>query len=140
MSMATYPIYISDETTLKELSRGTMSVVYTSDGVVEWKRNLWSVPTPILNLPGSDPQAVIDSLRPWDTDDFIRISLMTVTLLLLLAAADRAAVLRYLIRSEKKGRMQWRGKCQGVIAQRINLKRKSRVIPEIITNFAITEI
>ncbi|MEZ3598173.1 MAG: DoxX family protein [Paramuribaculum sp.] len=102
ISMASYPIYIADETTLKEFSRGTMSVVYTIDGRVQWKRTLWSVPPTILNLPGSDTAEVIESLRPWSSDNFIRMSLVLATVLLLLAAADRAAVLRHIIRRNSR--------------------------------------
>ena len=102
ISMASYPIYTADETTLKELSRGTMSVVYTKDGVVQWKRSLWSVPPTVLNLPGSDVEEVIESLRPWSSYDFIRMSLVLAAVLLLLAAADRAAVLRHIIRGRSR--------------------------------------
>ena len=102
ISMASYPIYTADETTLKQLSRGTMSVVYTKDGVVQWKRSLWSVPPTVLNLPGSDVEEVIESLRPWSSYDFIRMSLVLAAVLLLLAAADRAAVLRHIIRGRSR--------------------------------------
>lgn len=102
ISMATYPIYIADETTLKEFSRGTMSVVYTSGGRVRWKRNLWSVPPAILNPEGSDPKEVIEALTPWGAHDFARMSLIVASLLLLLAAADRADVLRHIVRQERR--------------------------------------
>lgn len=42
-SMAMLPIYIAEETMLKELSRGDMSVVYVKDGIIEWKRTLGSI-------------------------------------------------------------------------------------------------
>lgn len=40
MSMAGYPCYIAEDTSLKQLARGQMSMVYLKDGVIEWKRAL----------------------------------------------------------------------------------------------------
>ena len=62
MSMASYPIYEADGTTIKELARGEMAAVYVEDGVVSWKRSLSSIDTESLQQIKS-PQAAIDSLR-----------------------------------------------------------------------------
>lgn len=43
LSMATYPIYNAEDTDLKELSRGNISVVYLKDGIIRWKRALSSI-------------------------------------------------------------------------------------------------
>lgn len=43
MSLAEYPVYSAEPTLLKELSRGNMSLVAVSDGIIQWKRNLITV-------------------------------------------------------------------------------------------------
>lgn len=43
LSMANYPIYSAEDTDLKELSRGNISVVYLKDGLIRWKRALSSI-------------------------------------------------------------------------------------------------
>ncbi len=40
LSMSDYPYYTVDDTSLKQLSRGSMSLVYLRDGVIQWKRSL----------------------------------------------------------------------------------------------------
>lgn len=39
IAMADYPVYTAEPTLLKELSRGSMSIVKLSDGVIKWKRS-----------------------------------------------------------------------------------------------------
>lgn len=43
MSMAAYPCYSVEDTQLKELARGVMSLVYLNDGKVMWKRTVSSI-------------------------------------------------------------------------------------------------
>lgn len=47
-SMATLPIYLAEETTLKELTRGDMSVVMIKDGIIRWKRTLSTIDVPAI--------------------------------------------------------------------------------------------
>lgn len=42
LSMSDYPYYTVEDTSLKQLARGTMSIVYLRDGVIQWKRTLSS--------------------------------------------------------------------------------------------------
>lgn len=49
-SMARYPCYTADDTSIKELVRGNVGLVYVKDGVIVWKRNLWSVPSDVLTI------------------------------------------------------------------------------------------
>lgn len=44
-SLADYPCYSADDTQLKELSRGNMSLVYLEDGIIRWKRTVSSFAT-----------------------------------------------------------------------------------------------
>lgn len=39
-----FEIYSAEGTTLKELARGDASLVYLEDGVIKWKRNIYSLP------------------------------------------------------------------------------------------------
>lgn len=43
ISMASYPIYIMDDSELKMIARGNPAVVYLEDGVISWKRTLSSL-------------------------------------------------------------------------------------------------
>lgn len=39
-----FDVYTSDDTLLKELVRGDAALVYLKDGVIKWKRNIYSLP------------------------------------------------------------------------------------------------
>lgn len=94
LSMANYPIYRAESTTLKELSRGVMSLVYLVDGHIVWKRSLSSVDVDSLNLDGKT-----DAMQQLDYDGPMLMLWLTCGLLaalFLLYAADRGA--RYLKR------------------------------------------
>ncbi len=39
-----FDVYTSDDTTLKELARGDAALVYLKEGVIKWKRNIYSLP------------------------------------------------------------------------------------------------
>lgn len=55
LSMATYPIYTAEDTDLKELARGNISVVYLKDGTIQWKRALSSIDSDYFsNAEGKD--------------------------------------------------------------------------------------
>ncbi|MCM1028698.1 MAG: hypothetical protein NC484_03695 [Alloprevotella sp.] len=45
IAMASYPVYTAESTTLKELARGNMSLVYLHDGRVVWKRSMAMIDT-----------------------------------------------------------------------------------------------
>lgn len=49
ISLAKWPKYIAEDTLIKELARGKISVVYLKDGVIQWKRALSSIPTDIFS-------------------------------------------------------------------------------------------
>lgn len=44
LSMAAYPMYIIDDSVLKQIARGNPAIVYLSDGVIKWKRTMSSIP------------------------------------------------------------------------------------------------
>lgn len=43
LSMPSYPIYMADDTLIKEVSRGNPSAVYVHDGIIKWKSTLSSI-------------------------------------------------------------------------------------------------
>ncbi len=45
ISMADYPLYSAEDTDIKELARGDISVIYLKDGIIKWKRVLNSIPS-----------------------------------------------------------------------------------------------
>ena len=57
LSMASYSIYTSEDTSIKEIARGSIAVVYLSDGIIRWKRTLSSIDSEIFEHPGPDTLA-----------------------------------------------------------------------------------
>ncbi|WP_295728148.1 BT_3928 family protein [uncultured Muribaculum sp.] len=54
LSMASYPIFTSEDTSIKEIARGNIAVVYLRDGVIQWKRTLNSIDSEIFDKPEPD--------------------------------------------------------------------------------------
>lgn len=57
-----YPLYSSSDTSIKELVRGSMGLVYLHNGTVVWKRNVTGLPPDMLERP--DPLENV-----WHVDD-----------------------------------------------------------------------
>lgn len=62
MSMAEYPCYTADDTLLKELSRGTISLVVLEDGVITSKTTLSSISPDVIESPESEEE-FMDELK-----------------------------------------------------------------------------
>ncbi len=80
LAMASYPVYTAEPTTLKELVRGSMALVFLRDGRIEWKRSMAMIDTTAADaiiFDGNDPGELAPS------GPFI-FRALTVTLLLLL--------------------------------------------------------
>ena len=105
--MASLPIYLAEETTLKELSRGDISAVFVRDGVILWKRTL---PTIDVDLVTSG--AI--SLDDYETDGRMTLALMTLVFLSML-------VIVYMIDASRKF-IAWREK------KRLDKRKKSNLI------------
>ena len=60
--MAEYPCYTADDTLLKELSRGTISLVVLEDGVVTSKTTLSSISPDVIESPESEEE-FMDELK-----------------------------------------------------------------------------
>lgn len=59
IAMASYPVFTAEPTTIKELARGNMALVYARDGVIEWKRSMAMMDTSLTDamFEGSGPEA-----------------------------------------------------------------------------------
>lgn len=101
-SMAQYPCYTADDTSIKELVRGNVGLVYVKDGMIVWKRNLWSVPSDVLTL-SSNPMASLD----FDgTHRLLALTGSLLTAMLLLALLQTMALVlrcRVKLRRMRKG-------------------------------------
>lgn len=86
-SMAQYPIYRAESTTIKELVRGTMAVVYIRGGVIVGKRNLGAVDPVVMEEDmaiGGDPLerlACCDTALFWKTTGSLGIILAVLFML-----------------------------------------------------------
>lgn len=87
LSMASYPIFTAESTTLKELSRGNMSLVYARDGRVVWKRNMALIDTSMtdsINFENDDPATFANHGREW----FRNLTILLLAALALLYMLD----------------------------------------------------
>ncbi|MDE6545881.1 MAG: DoxX family membrane protein [Paramuribaculum sp.] len=87
LSMASYPIYTAESTTLKELARGNMSLVYARDGRVVWKRNMALIDTSMtdsISFDNDDPATFANHGREW----FRNLTVLLLAALALLYALD----------------------------------------------------
>lgn len=102
-SMARYPCYSADDTSIKELVRGNVGLVYVKDGIITWKRNLWSVPTDILTATDNP----LDALDYDGGKRLFGLSLLLVILLMALGAIQSMALaLRGKLTSRKRKESQ----------------------------------
>ena len=62
-SLTIWPTYIAEDTSIKEIARGKVSVVYLKDGIIKWKRTLSSIPTDIFSSK-DDKENALDKLYP----------------------------------------------------------------------------
>ncbi|MDE5799974.1 MAG: hypothetical protein K2H74_02995, partial [Paramuribaculum sp.] len=86
-SMAQYPIYRAEPTTIKELVRGTMGIVYLRGGVIVGKRNLGAVDPVLMEedmSAGLDPLARLiynDTALFWKATGLLGIILVVLFML-----------------------------------------------------------
>ena len=62
ISLAQWPRYIAEDSAIKELARGKMSVVYLKNGIIQWKRTLSSIPSNIFET--SKDSDILATLSP----------------------------------------------------------------------------
>lgn len=100
ISMAEYPCYIVEDTALKQLSRGEMSMVYINDGIIQWKRTLSAFDFATIDALGNDTLSISD-IEINDNAFFRLITVITVILLTAIALFQEF-ILRLLPGKQKK--------------------------------------
>lgn len=50
LNLPSYPVYSSSDTSIKELARGKMGLVYLHNGIVEWKRDFTTLPADLTEF------------------------------------------------------------------------------------------
>ncbi len=102
LSMATYPLYTADDTSIKELARGNVAMVYLKDGIIQWKRTLVSIDSDLFASPDDK---TLDNLRYSGTGYFWLFTVIFIGLELILWGIDRsghAVKLHFARRNRKK--------------------------------------
>lgn len=104
LSMASYPVYTAESTTLKELARGNMALVYLRDGKVVWKRSMAMMDTSMtdaLIITEDWPDLLADN----GPDYFKALSFILIAALMALYLLDSTGrLLRWRIRRRKARR------------------------------------
>ena len=100
VSMADYPCYIVEDTALKQLSRGSMSMVYLRDGIIEWKRALSAFDFSTIDALGNDTLSISD-VKIDDRNNFYVITAIALAILLIIALTQEF-ILRLLPKRQKK--------------------------------------
>lgn len=100
MSMADYPCYIAEDTSLKQLARGSMSMIYINDGVIIWKRALSAFDFSTVDSLGNGDLS-IGSIVIDDSRNFRMITLAAAVILLIIALTQEF-ILRLLPEKQKK--------------------------------------
>ncbi len=92
LSMPDYPIYLADDTAIKELARGNPAVVYTHDGIIEWKSTLKAINTDdfMANDTSGDPMSFApDNYRMLLNYSYIYLSVMALLIMVSLIPSLR---------------------------------------------------
>lgn len=100
MSMADYPCYIAEDTSLKQLARGSMSMVYIKDGVIIWKRALSAFDFSTVDSLGNGTLS-IDNIEIDDSRNFRMITWIAAAILIIIALTQEF-ILRLLPEKQKK--------------------------------------
>jgi len=80
ISLAQWPKYVADDTIIKELARGKISVVYLKNGIIQWKRALSSIPSNIFS--NNNDKNILNNLYIYGHTQFIIITTIFISLLL----------------------------------------------------------
>jgi hypothetical protein len=91
LAMAEYQIYKTEATSIKEIARGNMSVVYCHNGIIVWKRTLWSIGTELFQAHNSS-EWLTESRPISGTRIFWCLTLICGGLLFILWAASKSAI------------------------------------------------
>ena len=101
LAMAEYPVYTADDTEIKQLARGTMSLVLLVDGTIQWKRSVSSISPDLMESPDTD---VLQQLDPQSRLTFMLLTAIFILAELLLLAFDKSSITihHFIVRKNKK--------------------------------------
>ena len=102
ITLVQWPSYMAEDTSLKEIARGKIAVVYINNGIIQWKRTLSSIPSDIFSTPQEN---IIENLNFNGEDRFKSISFIFVsilTLILILNISILAVKRSFSRKNEKK--------------------------------------
>lgn len=102
ISLAQWPRYIAEDSAIKELARGKMSVVYLKNGIIQWKRTLSSIPSNIFET--SKDSDILATLSPNNKSMFWAITTGYLASLFVIFIINLViiAVIRYFSRKNEK--------------------------------------
>ena len=101
LAMAEYPVYTADDTEIKQLARGTMSLVLLADGTIQWKRSVSSISPDLMENQDTD---ILQQLDPQSRLTFILLTSFFILAELLLLALDKSSITihHFIVRKNKK--------------------------------------
>lgn len=102
LSLAQWPQFLADDTSIKEIARGKIAVVYTKNGIIQWKRTISSIPSDLFA--NSLTNNVLDTLYINGEKQFINISIIFISTLFLILICNYLiiAVRHHFSRKNKK--------------------------------------
>lgn len=102
IAIAEWSAYTAEDTAIKELARGKMSVVYLKNGIIQWKRTLSSIPSDIFAT--NKESNILESLSPNGKSQFWTITSAYIALIFAILIFNQViiAVMRYFSRKNEK--------------------------------------
>ncbi|MDE5745245.1 MAG: DoxX family protein [Paramuribaculum sp.] len=102
LSMADYPVYYAESTTLKEMARGIMPAVFLRDGKIMWKRTTVSIDSDLFENAEETP-GLMDSLAFDGLEAALYLTLALIAILQVIFFLDRSGrFLAWSIKIRKK--------------------------------------
>ncbi|MDE6048282.1 MAG: hypothetical protein K2G09_01125, partial [Paramuribaculum sp.] len=102
LSMADYPVYYAESTTLKEMARGIMPAVFLRDGKILWKRTTVSIDSDLFENAVETP-GLMDSLAFDGPEAALYLTLALIAILQVIFFLDRSGrFLAWSIKIRKK--------------------------------------
>ncbi len=90
IAIAEYEIYSAENTTIKELVRGNVALVYLKNGIIQWKRTINSIDPNILS--NENNAQILDTLYINGKKQFLIITSIYIILLLILRMFDNTYI------------------------------------------------
>ncbi|MEF9923810.1 MAG: DoxX family protein [Muribaculaceae bacterium] len=85
LSMASYKLYVIDDSELKAIARGNPAIVYVKDGIIEWKQSLQSISSERLLSEANTFSQIIEKADNGKVLTYINIAyIISLTILLLI--------------------------------------------------------